>query len=82
MANNKVFLFENFRILASNKLYTKLMKASKILHNGKERIKVEFPYNHIFIEKLKQIDDAHWSKTHNAWHIPNTKISFEKLNPN
>jgi hypothetical protein len=79
MANNKVFLFEIFRILASYKLYTKLIKASTILHYEKKRIKVEFPYNNIFIAKLKQIDDAHWSKTHNAWHIPNTKISFEKL---
>jgi site-specific recombinase XerD len=55
------------------------MKASKIIHKNQERIKVEFPYNNEFITKLKQIEDAHWSKTHNAWHIPYSKNAFLKL---
>lgn len=55
------------------------MKASKIVHNNETRIKVEFPYNQQIALKLKQITDAKWSKTHNAWHIPYTKQAFELL---
>ncbi len=56
-----------------------MIKAAKIIHRGQERIKVDFPYNQAFIILLKQIEDARWSQTHRAWHIPYTKQAFAKL---
>ena len=55
------------------------MKASKIVHNNENRIKIDFPFNQEIVSKLKQIPDAKWSKTHNAWHIPDNKESIEGL---
>lgn len=55
------------------------IKATKIIHKDKLRIKVDFPYNQAFISILRQIDDAQWSRTHRAWHIPYTKEAFAQL---
>lgn len=55
------------------------MKASKIVHKNETRIKIDFPYNQVIATKLRQIPDARWSKTHNAWHIPDTKPASELL---
>ncbi len=56
-----------------------MLKASKILHKGQLRIKVDFPYNQAFVELLRQVPDARWSQSHRAWHIPYTKLAFAKL---
>jgi site-specific recombinase XerD len=56
-----------------------IMKASKIVHKNENRIKIDFPYNQEMASKLRQITDARWSKTHNAWHIPCSKPAFEHL---
>ena len=55
------------------------MNASKIFHQNEYRIKVDFSYDAITTEKLKQIPDAKWSKTNNAWHIPYHKSAFDML---
>ncbi len=55
------------------------MKASKISHKGETRIKVNFPFNAEIASRLKQIQDARYSATHRAWHIPYTKYAFEQL---
>lgn len=55
------------------------MKASKIEHKQQTRIKVDFPKNDQNIALLRQIDDAKWSQTHKAWHLPYTKDAFAKL---
>jgi integrase/recombinase XerD len=55
------------------------MKASKILHNDKTRIKLDFAYDKTAIEKIKQIPGATWSKTMQAWHIPYNKEAFNQL---
>lgn len=55
------------------------MKAYKIIHNGESRIKVEFPQNQAIAALIRQIDDAKWSKTYKAWHIPYTIDAFNKL---
>lgn len=55
------------------------MVASKIFHNNQNRIKIDFAFNPQFILLLKKIDDAKWSKTQNAWHIPYTKAAFNQL---
>lgn len=56
-----------------------MVKASKIIHRNKARIRVDFPYNQSFITQLKQIKDAKWSRTYKAWHIPYTKECFAQL---
>lgn len=55
------------------------MKAEKIMYEGIKRIKVDFPYNQELSSLLKQIGDARWSRTHNAWHIPYTQEAFNHL---
>jgi integrase/recombinase XerD len=56
-----------------------MMKASKIVHNNENRIKVEFPYNQETIAILRKISDARWSKTHGAWHIPDNNEALKQL---
>jgi len=56
-----------------------MAKATKIIHRGQNRIKVDFPFNHACIALIRQIEDATWSTTHRAWHIPYTKQAFQKL---
>jgi len=55
------------------------MKASSIVHKNEERIKIDTPYSGAIIAKLKQLPDARWSKTYQAWHIPYTKTACEQL---
>jgi len=55
------------------------MRATKIVHQNENRIKVDFPYNYVITERLKQIPDAKWSKTYNSWHIPYHKSAFDLL---
>jgi integrase/recombinase XerD len=56
-----------------------MIKATKIIHREQTRIKVDFPYNQAFIALVRQIEDAKWSATHKAWHIPYTQEAFGKL---
>ena len=55
------------------------MKADKIIHQGEERIKIDFPFNQAIASKLRQIIGAKWSATFKAWHIPYTKADFGQL---
>lgn len=55
------------------------MKASKIVHNNEDRIKVEFPFNHEIASTIRQISDARWSKTIGAWHIPCNNDVYHQL---
>lgn len=55
------------------------MKAEKIIYDGVNRIKVDFPYNQHIASQIKQIDGARWSRTHSAWHIPYTQEAFNQL---
>ena len=56
-----------------------MIHCSKILHREQNRIKVDFPYNNELVVLLRQINDAKWSRTHRAWHIPYNTVSFDKL---
>jgi len=56
-----------------------MIKVSKINHRGQERLKLEFSYNSDISNKIRQIQNAAWSKTHKAWHIPYTKEAIEEL---
>jgi len=55
------------------------MRATKIIHRGESRIKVDFPYNQEIAALIKQIPDAKWSRTIAAWHIPYGKNEFNQL---
>lgn len=55
------------------------MKAIKIKHKNEDRIKVDFPFDLQNVQKLRQIPDAKWSESQNAWHIPYAKPAFEML---
>jgi integrase/recombinase XerD len=55
------------------------LKAKKIFHHQQNRIKIEFAFDSTKTKLLRQIDDARWSATHQAWHIPYTKEAYSKL---
>jgi site-specific recombinase XerD len=55
------------------------MKLSKVTHRSNVRIRVDFPYNAETAAKIRKIDDARWSKTLRAWHVPYTKETFEQI---
>ncbi len=56
-----------------------MIKATKIVHRNRNRIKVDLPFNHASIALLRQIEDVKWSQIHKAWHIPYMKEAFTKL---
>jgi integrase/recombinase XerD len=55
------------------------MITTKINHKNERRIKVDFPYNQEISRVFKQIKDARWSRTHRAWHIPDSPEAAQKL---
>jgi integrase/recombinase XerD len=56
-----------------------MIEAAKIEHRNEPRIVVHFPYNREYINTLRAISDARWSKTLGAWHIPYNKEAFTQL---
>lgn len=55
------------------------MKLSKVTHRDEVRIRVDFRYDAETAAKIRKIEDARWSKTLRAWHVPYTVEVFEKL---
>lgn len=55
------------------------MRATKIIHQGESRIKVDFPSNQVITALIKYAEDVHWSKTFAAWIIPYTNTAFNQL---
>jgi integrase/recombinase XerD len=55
------------------------MKAEKIMHRGEERIRIDFAYSNDAVQKIRQIPDAQWSKTLQAWHIPYSSKAYRQL---
>lgn len=55
------------------------MTASVVEHKGEKRIKVDFPFSSELTQKIKSIDGAKWSRTLKAWHVPYSKLAFDKL---
>ena len=47
--------------------------AKLLTHRNEKRIAVYFDKNADFIARIKQIDDARWSQTLVAWHLPDTE---------
>jgi integrase/recombinase XerD len=56
-----------------------MIKTSKVVHRGKERLKLEFPYEPSIISEIRKIGDAAWSQTMKAWHIPYTPEAMSEL---
>ncbi|MFA5492789.1 MAG: tyrosine-type recombinase/integrase [Bacteroidales bacterium] len=56
-----------------------MIKTKKILHNENERLFIIFPFDRALIEKVKTLNNARWSATHGAWHIPYTQKDLEEF---
>lgn len=56
-----------------------MIKVFKIHHRGQDRILLQFPYNKEMAALTRQINGSAWSKTHRAWHIPDTKAAYDQL---
>ena len=54
-------------------------KARAITHKGKKRIAVYFEKNIAWIARIKQLEDARWSSTNNAWHLPDTESNRQRF---
>jgi len=50
-----------------------MYKAKRIKHKGENRIAVTFERKKELIERFKKLEDARWSATLKAWHLPDTK---------
>jgi integrase/recombinase XerD len=55
------------------------MKIERIVHRDVSRLFVKLPYNQSFIQILKLMEDAKWSNTHKAWHLPDKEESVLSL---
>jgi integrase/recombinase XerD len=55
-------------------------EAKAIIHDKQKRIAVWFPKNADAIARIKQLTDVKWSKTLNAWHLPDTIENRERFN--
>lgn len=53
--------------------------AKAIIHKKEKRIAVWFPKNAETIARIKQQTDVKWSKTLNAWHLPDNAINRQKF---
>lgn len=47
--------------------------ASRVIHDGEERICLKFPYDAELITIVKQIEGIRWSAQMKAWHFPDKK---------
>lgn len=55
------------------------MNTERITHKSEARIRIDFPYNQEIASRIRQINDARWSKELRAWHIPDTAEAIEHL---
>ncbi|MGC3977816.1 MAG: hypothetical protein QM751_05995 [Paludibacteraceae bacterium] len=55
------------------------LQISKVYHRGDWRICIRTDYDKEIAAKIKQLPEAKWSKTMNAWYIPYTNSAFKEL---
>ena len=55
------------------------IKTNKCKHGKELRLQLIFPFNKVYIQKIKQIADARWSNSLKSWHIPYTKDAINQL---
>ncbi|MDD4150614.1 MAG: hypothetical protein PHE33_11375, partial [Bacteroidales bacterium] len=56
-----------------------MIKTKKILHHEEDRLFIIFPYNKETITKVRTLNDARWSATHSAWHLPYTPNDLKEF---
>ncbi len=54
-------------------------KAKPVTHNKKQRIAVYFENNTEWNNRIKKLEDAKWSNTLKAWHLPDTEENRKKF---
>ncbi|HEV7329978.1 MAG TPA: site-specific integrase [Flavisolibacter sp.] len=47
-----------------------------LYHRGKEVIAICFAYNQPLSDKVKQLKDARWSRTHRCWYVPLSQLHY------
>ncbi len=50
-----------------------------MIHKGEKRIRLDVPYRHDYIDRIKQIAGRQWNQSKKCWHLPYNKESFEQL---
>lgn len=50
----------------------------KIVHQGEQRIAVDFPYDSLLIKTIRSLG-GRWSKTLKCWHVSYTKESYQNI---
>lgn len=55
------------------------IQISKIYHHDDWRICIQVDYDKEIIAKIRQLTNAKWSRTHNAWHIPYSSESYKEV---
>ena len=53
--------------------------SSKIEHKGEVRIRVDFPYDAMTIQTIKQLNGSRWSQSKKCWHLPYSKEVYALL---
>jgi site-specific recombinase XerD len=55
------------------------LTASPMTHRGEARIRLEMPYSQEYLQLLRSIEGATWSRTQRCWHLPKTKEAWAAL---
>jgi len=58
---------------------TPIISSKCIIHRGEKRIILNFTFDHELYKKIKLIQGRRWSKSLNAWHLPDNAYSLEEL---
>jgi len=56
-----------------------MIKAERVKHRGKNQIKLVFGFDNEIKAAVKSLEGAAWSKTHNAWLVPEGEQVIESL---
>ncbi len=82
-SNQNIFLNCFFILLLkhyiSGNMYNDTIIIERGLHHKEKRLFLKFPYNKNLILILKQVPDARWSNSFQAWHVADTKENFNKI---
>jgi len=57
----------------------KKIKAERIIHYGKNRIALKFPYDIELIAAVKSLPDCRWSATLSCWHLPDSMNVIDSI---
>ena len=58
---------------------TKAIEIQHIRHKGEDRIRVDFPFQPDFIQRIKKIRGRRWSQSKKCWHLPYDQPSLDQL---